>query len=66
MANITYLVTTEDGAHSRSEEFDTFEAAREEYKDTIKYYSEPDAPKLEFVVLETADDYEIIYEHFFE
>ena len=66
LPDITYLVTIEDGAHSHSEEFDTLEEAREDYRDTIKYYSRRDAPKLEFVVLETSDNYVVLEEHHFE
>ena len=66
MADVTYLVTIDDGTHTHCDEFDTLEEAREDYEHTIKYYSQRDAPNLECVVLETAEDYEVIEEHHFE
>ena len=63
---MSYLVTIDDGEHSHSTEWDTLEEARVEFKETVEYYSTPDAPPQEFVVLES-DDFETIYdEHAFD
>ena len=63
---MSYLVTIDDGIHTHSEEFDTLEEARIDFKATVEYYSTPGAPPQEFVCLES-DDYETIYdEHCFE
>ena len=59
-----YLVSIDDGGHNYSTEFDTLEEARADYKETIEFYSQPDASPIESVVLED-EDYEIIEEHSF-
>ena len=50
-----YLVSIDDGGHNYSTEFDTLEEARADYQETIEFYSQPDAPYLESVVLEDED-----------
>ena len=62
---MSFLVTIDDGVHTHSEEFETLEEARADFKETVEYYSKEDAPPQEYVVLES-DDFETIYdEHAF-